>query len=196
MRSDPSSSGAGEGELVGALADPIGHPIEVRLGGRTARYVRLRQLATDPVYYWSIAELKVVQSVPDWSHHEGIRPIRPTAGGSRDSHGQLARAAVSVIAWKGWPSGLLYSRTSPVTVSVTVRSNSTFPAPPANTHQLLLIPQPLIRCTTARIPTPAGPLCQNGSLPMERPLAMAPVFTPYIPRYTILHTFPPTSAVT
>ena len=50
--------------LVGALADPIGHPIEVRLGGRTARYVRLRQLATDPVYYWSIAELTVVASVP------------------------------------------------------------------------------------------------------------------------------------
>lgn len=50
--------------MVGALADPIGHPIEVRLDGRSARYVRLRQLATDPVHYWSIAELHVVASVP------------------------------------------------------------------------------------------------------------------------------------
>ncbi len=48
--------------LVGALADPLGRPVELRLDGRAARYVRLRQLATDPVYYWSIAELKVVGS--------------------------------------------------------------------------------------------------------------------------------------
>ena len=50
--------------LVGALADPIGHPIELRFDGRTARYIRLRQLASDPVYYWSIAELYLIASVP------------------------------------------------------------------------------------------------------------------------------------
>ena len=49
--------------MVGALADPIAHPIALRLDGRTARYVRLRQLATDPIYYWSIAELTVMASV-------------------------------------------------------------------------------------------------------------------------------------
>ena len=48
--------------MAGALADPIAHPIEVRLDGRTARYVRLRQQASDPVYYWSIAELHVIAS--------------------------------------------------------------------------------------------------------------------------------------
>ena len=41
--------------------DPISLPIELRLDGRRARYVRLRQLATYPAH-WSIAEIRVVAS--------------------------------------------------------------------------------------------------------------------------------------
>jgi hypothetical protein len=28
--------------------------------GRSARYIRLKQLGEDPVYYWSVAELRVL----------------------------------------------------------------------------------------------------------------------------------------
>jgi hypothetical protein len=46
--------------LEGALADPRGMPLVVPLAGRAARYLRLRQIGRDPVFYWSVAELAVV----------------------------------------------------------------------------------------------------------------------------------------
>lgn len=41
------------------LADPRHVPLAFPLGGRTARYIRLRQTGTDPVFYWSATEVGV-----------------------------------------------------------------------------------------------------------------------------------------
>lgn len=46
--------------VAGALADPRRVPIVVPLRERPARYLRLRQTSSDPVYYWSVAELSVL----------------------------------------------------------------------------------------------------------------------------------------
>jgi hypothetical protein len=46
--------------LVGALKEPVTVPLRFPLDGAAARFIRLRQTSSDPVYYWSIAELKVV----------------------------------------------------------------------------------------------------------------------------------------
>jgi hypothetical protein len=55
---------AWEGDTVGltfsaAFADPRSARIVIPLAPRQARFVRLRQTAKDPVYYWSIAELEI-----------------------------------------------------------------------------------------------------------------------------------------
>jgi hypothetical protein len=47
--------------LVAALDDPFDIPLRYPLDGSAARYVRMRQLSSDPVYYWSIAELRVLE---------------------------------------------------------------------------------------------------------------------------------------
>ena len=46
--------------VLGALRSPREAPLVLPVGGRMARYIRLRQTAADPVFYWSIAELEVV----------------------------------------------------------------------------------------------------------------------------------------
>jgi hypothetical protein len=45
--------------LMAALDDPLNVPLRFPLGGASARYVRLRQRGSDPLYYWSIAELAI-----------------------------------------------------------------------------------------------------------------------------------------
>jgi hypothetical protein len=46
--------------LVGAIQDPRRVPIAIGLGDVTTRFIRLRQIGSDPVYYWSVAELSVL----------------------------------------------------------------------------------------------------------------------------------------
>ena len=46
--------------MLGALGSPREVPLVLPVGGRMARYIRLRQTAADPVFYWSIAELEVM----------------------------------------------------------------------------------------------------------------------------------------
>jgi hypothetical protein len=46
--------------FAGALTSPMDVPLTYDLGGNSARYVRLRLLANDETYFWSIAELKVL----------------------------------------------------------------------------------------------------------------------------------------
>ena len=46
--------------VVGALERPREVPIVYPIGGRVARYIRLRLTSRDPSYYWSIAELSVL----------------------------------------------------------------------------------------------------------------------------------------
>jgi hypothetical protein len=53
------SGGGGGPALTAAVFHPTIVPVTFPLGGRRARYVRLTQLAADPVFYWSIAELRV-----------------------------------------------------------------------------------------------------------------------------------------
>lgn len=45
--------------LMGGLEHPLEVPLRVPLRHARARYIRLRQVASDPVYYWSTAELRV-----------------------------------------------------------------------------------------------------------------------------------------
>jgi hypothetical protein len=45
--------------LAAALQNPHDVPITIPLGGRRARFVRLSQIGSDPVFYWSISELAV-----------------------------------------------------------------------------------------------------------------------------------------
>jgi hypothetical protein len=46
--------------MSAAMEHPRTIPLVFALDGVSARYVRLRQMGTDPVYYWTIAELRVV----------------------------------------------------------------------------------------------------------------------------------------
>lgn len=50
--------------LAGCLDDPATIPMIFGLGDRRARFVRLRQTAVDPTYYWSMAEIAVYQPPP------------------------------------------------------------------------------------------------------------------------------------
>ena len=46
--------------LSGVMRSPRDIPLEFPLGGRAARFIRLRQHGEDPVYFWSVAELRVL----------------------------------------------------------------------------------------------------------------------------------------
>jgi hypothetical protein len=46
--------------LSAALEDPLNIPMPFPFGERQARYVRFTQLANEDIYYWSVAELKVI----------------------------------------------------------------------------------------------------------------------------------------
>ena len=48
--------------FVGAFEAPSDVPLTYEFAADTARYLRLRLLANDETYYWSIAELKVLGS--------------------------------------------------------------------------------------------------------------------------------------
>lgn len=57
----PVWSGPGSGAtLVGALLDPRQLPLSFGFPPATTRYVRLTQTGAEPLYYWTIAELKIV----------------------------------------------------------------------------------------------------------------------------------------
>jgi hypothetical protein len=56
---DVRDGGTGGLAVAGALEDPQRLPIRVRFAPVQARYLRLRQLGEDPVFYWSVAELAV-----------------------------------------------------------------------------------------------------------------------------------------
>ena len=45
--------------VMSALTDPVEVPLDIPVNGRAARFARLRLLGGDPVYHWSIAELRV-----------------------------------------------------------------------------------------------------------------------------------------
>jgi hypothetical protein len=45
--------------FVATIHDPKRVPLTYPLDGRRARYIRLRQVGRDPIYYWSIAEISV-----------------------------------------------------------------------------------------------------------------------------------------
>ena len=47
-----------------SFRDPVTMPMTFPLGGRDARYIRLRQMDNDPVFYWSVAELQVLAPSP------------------------------------------------------------------------------------------------------------------------------------
>jgi hypothetical protein len=46
--------------LSAALEQPLEIPLRFPFEPRPGRYIRLRQVGSDPIYYWSIAELKVI----------------------------------------------------------------------------------------------------------------------------------------
>jgi hypothetical protein len=48
--------------FVAALKEPLTVPLRIPLDGSTARFVRMRQTASERIYYWSIAELRVFGS--------------------------------------------------------------------------------------------------------------------------------------
>ena len=50
----------GEIALIAALKEPFTVPLRFVLKGQTGRYIRLRQTSSDPVFYWSISELRVL----------------------------------------------------------------------------------------------------------------------------------------
>jgi hypothetical protein len=52
----------GVAALAGALLDARVMPLVFELEPRPARYIRMTQLGSDPVFYWTIAELKVFGS--------------------------------------------------------------------------------------------------------------------------------------
>jgi hypothetical protein len=54
--------GAAGRAFVGAFESPKDVPLTFEFAPVTARYIRLRTLANDETYYWSIAELKVLGS--------------------------------------------------------------------------------------------------------------------------------------
>ena len=54
--------GAAGRAFVGAFEDPKDVPLTFEFPPVTARYLRLRTLANDETYYWSIAELKILGS--------------------------------------------------------------------------------------------------------------------------------------
>lgn len=56
---DVRDGGTGGLAVAGALEDPQRLPIRIRFNPIPARYLRLRQLGEDPVFYWSVAELAV-----------------------------------------------------------------------------------------------------------------------------------------
>jgi hypothetical protein len=43
-----------------ALEDPLNLPLPFSFDARTARYVRFTQTGSDPTYYWSVAELRIL----------------------------------------------------------------------------------------------------------------------------------------
>ena len=45
--------------VIGALREPREAPLIIRLTGASGRYIRLQQTFGDPIFYWSIAELRV-----------------------------------------------------------------------------------------------------------------------------------------
>jgi hypothetical protein len=45
--------------FVAAVRDPKSVPLTIALGNAPARFIRLRQLAKEPTFYWSVAELSV-----------------------------------------------------------------------------------------------------------------------------------------
>ena len=45
--------------VMAALIDPVEMSLDIPVNGRAARFARLRLLGGDPVFYWSIAELRV-----------------------------------------------------------------------------------------------------------------------------------------
>ena len=47
--------------LMAALKEPLAVPLRFKLDGAPARFVRMRQTSSDPVFYWSIAELRVFE---------------------------------------------------------------------------------------------------------------------------------------
>jgi hypothetical protein len=71
-----------------------------------------------------------------------LMPLSVLAIASRRHYGQVAKAFVSWIGWKGVPWGLVYVWTAPVCVSVTVRVTLTSVSPPANVQYRELTPQP------------------------------------------------------
>jgi len=46
--------------VLAALEEPLAVPLRFPLGGQRGRYIRMRQQGEDPVFYWSIAELRVL----------------------------------------------------------------------------------------------------------------------------------------
>jgi hypothetical protein len=55
-----STGSPGEIALIAALKEPFTVPLRFVLKGQTGRYIRLRQTSSDPVFYWSISELRVL----------------------------------------------------------------------------------------------------------------------------------------
>ena len=53
------SGGTARLAFAAALEFPLSVPLRFSLHGRNARYVRMRQTGEDPVFYWTIAELRV-----------------------------------------------------------------------------------------------------------------------------------------
>ena len=47
--------------VTAAARHPLDVPLEFPLGGRSARFIRLTQLGSDPIFYWSVAELRVFE---------------------------------------------------------------------------------------------------------------------------------------
>ena len=56
------SGSAGLIAVIAALREPLTMPLRFPLTEASGRYIRMRQTAEDPVFYWSIAELHVLGS--------------------------------------------------------------------------------------------------------------------------------------
>jgi hypothetical protein len=53
--------GSGGGPVVtAAIDDPRRVPVRTAFKPREARYLRLTQLGSDPTFYWTVAELRVL----------------------------------------------------------------------------------------------------------------------------------------
>jgi hypothetical protein len=57
--------------FVGSVRNPLAISSTFDIGDRRTRFIRLRQLGADPVYYWSVAELAVLAP---------LQPRRATGG--------------------------------------------------------------------------------------------------------------------